>query len=64
LAEQCYVGGETARLVVKEEDQERALDALRREGIHLISLTPVRATLEDYFMKQLQSAESPVEVHA
>jgi ABC-2 type transport system ATP-binding protein len=64
LAEQCYVGGETARLVVKEEDQERALDALRREGVHLISLTPVRATLEDYFMKQLQSAESPVEVHA
>jgi ABC-2 type transport system ATP-binding protein len=64
LAEQCYVSGETARIVVKEEDQERALELLRRENLRLISLNPVRLTLEDYFMQQLTPAEKPVEVTA
>ena len=30
-----------------------ALDALRRQGSRLVSLTPVRATLEDYFIERL-----------
>jgi hypothetical protein len=47
---------------VKEEDQERALEVLRRENLRLISLNPVRLTLEDYFMQQLTPAEKPVEV--
>jgi len=64
LAERSYVSGDTARAVVKEENQERALDALRREGLHLISLNPVRATLEDYFMQQLTPADDAVEVTA
>jgi ABC-2 type transport system ATP-binding protein len=64
LAEQCYVSRDTARAVLKEENQERALDALRREGMHLISLTPVRATLEDYFMQQLRPADTAAEVTA
>ena len=63
-SEECYVTGDTARAVMKEENQERALDALRREGLHLISLTPVRATLEDYFMQQLKPAQTPEEVTA
>src|SRR5438270_673320 len=64
LAERSYVSGDTACAVVKEENQERALDALRREGLHLISLNPVRATLEDYFMQQLTPADDAVEVTA
>lgn len=62
LAEQCYTTGDTARAVLTEENQERALDALRREGLHLISLTPVRATLEDYFLQQVEPADTPAEV--
>jgi hypothetical protein len=50
--------------VVKQENQDRALDALRRESLHLISLNPVRLTLEDYFIQQLTPAEKPVEVTA
>jgi ABC-2 type transport system ATP-binding protein len=64
LAEQCCVSGDTCRAVLKEDNQDRALDALRREGLQLISLTPVRATLEDYFMQQLKLADAPVEVTA
>lgn len=64
LAEQCYVTGDTVRAVLKEENQERALDALCREGLHLISLIPVRATLEDYFMQQVKGVDTPVEVTA
>lgn len=64
LADECVVTGDTARAVIKEQNQERVLDTLRRENLHLISLTPVRATLEDYFMQKLQSADAPVEVTA
>jgi len=64
LVERCYVSGDTCRAVVKEENQDRALEALRRHGLHLISLNPVRATLEDYFMQKLTPADVPVEVTA
>jgi ABC-2 type transport system ATP-binding protein len=64
LVEEHYVSGNTSRAVIRVANQERALDALRRENVQLISLTPVRATLEDYFMQQLKSAEPQVEVTA
>ena len=64
LAEQCYVSGDTSRAVMKEENQESAMDTLRREGLHLVSLTPVRSTLEDYFMQQLKPADMATEVTA
>jgi len=64
LAERSYVSSDTVRAIVKEENQERTLDALRRENLQLVSLNPVRLTLEDYFMQQLTPAEDPVEVTA
>jgi ABC-2 type transport system ATP-binding protein len=64
LGAECHVTGETVRAVIAEEQQEAALEALRRERLKLISLTPVRATLEDYFLQQLQASETPVEVTA
>src|SRR5947209_10744787 len=64
LGAECYVTGDTVRAVVNEESQEMAIDALRRENIHLISLTPVRATLEDYFVQKLKPADKPTEVTA
>jgi len=34
------------------------LDALRRERLRLISLTPVRVSLEDYFVAQVKPEQA------
>jgi len=51
-----HVAGDTVRAVVAETEQEMALEALRQEQLRLISLTPVRMSLEDYFVAQLGDA--------
>ena len=43
--------------VLPEEHQDAALDVLRREHIKLISLTPVRRSLEEYYIQKLRPAE-------
>ena len=53
LGADAHVSGETVRAVLSEEAQDAALEALRRERLHLISVTPVRTSLEDYFVAQL-----------
>jgi ABC-2 type transport system ATP-binding protein len=53
LGAECHTAGDTTRAVIDEENQEAALEALRRERLRLISVTPVRMSLEDYFMTQL-----------
>jgi ABC-2 type transport system ATP-binding protein len=53
LGAECHFAGETIRVVIAEENQDIALDALRRERARLISVTPVRTSLEDYFIAQL-----------
>jgi ABC-2 type transport system ATP-binding protein len=57
LGAECHVTGDTVRAVLSEENQDAAMDALRREGLRLISMTPVRASLEDYFVQKLNSRE-------
>jgi ABC-2 type transport system ATP-binding protein len=59
---ECHATGETVRAVVAENLQDAALDALRRQGTRLISLTPVRATLEDYFVERLGERAEKLEV--
>lgn len=54
LEGESHVAGNTVRSLLPEKNQDAALDALRHEGLRLISLTPVRASLEDYFMAQLK----------
>jgi ABC-2 type transport system ATP-binding protein len=49
----------TTRVVVGEENQDAVLDALGQDGLRLISLTPVRASLEDYFLAQLGRRAKP-----
>jgi ABC-2 type transport system ATP-binding protein len=56
MAEESHVSGQTVRAIVREENQEAAIDLLRREGLSLVSLVPVRASLEDYFVAQLTPA--------
>jgi ABC-2 type transport system ATP-binding protein len=61
---ECHVSGETVRAVLAEDQQDIALDILRRENLRLISLTPVRATLEDYFLEKLGADKPRTEVTA
>ena len=57
LGPECHVTGDTVRAVVAEESQELVIDALRRERLRLISLVPVRTTLEQYFVEKLKRSE-------
>jgi len=43
---------------------DAALDALRRERCRLVSVNPVRGTLEEYFVQQMQSPAAPAAVSA
>ena len=64
LGAEWYVRGDNVRALLPEEKQEEALEIIRREHLRLVSLTPLRATLEDYFLQKLKPQDSPVEVHA
>jgi ABC-2 type transport system ATP-binding protein len=57
LGGECYVTGEMARSILDEDQLDASVDALRRAGLKLVSVTPVRATLEDYFVAKLSPAE-------
>jgi len=56
LGAECHVTGDTVRAVLAESQQDAAIDALRRERIRLIAITPVRTSLEQYFVAKLQGA--------
>jgi ABC-2 type transport system ATP-binding protein len=58
LKAECFVTGDTVRAVLDESQQDAAIEVLRRERLRLISLTPVRASLEDYFLSQVQPAST------
>ena len=53
LGVECRPAGDTVRAVLPEEHQDLVVDALLRERLRLISLTPMRISLEDYFVAQL-----------
>jgi ABC-2 type transport system ATP-binding protein len=61
LTGDCRLIGERARAVLNESQQDAAIDALRRERQRLISITPLRTSLETYFMEKLQHVEAPAE---
>ena len=58
LGAECHVTGETLRAVISENQQDAAIDALRRERIRLIAITPLRTSLEAYFVEKLQRSET------
>jgi ABC-2 type transport system ATP-binding protein len=60
LGAECHVTGDTVRAVLAESQQDAAIDALRRERMRLIAITPVRTSLEEYFIEKLQQAETSV----
>jgi len=57
LGAESHLTGEMARAIVREEQLDAAIDAIRRANLKLISVTPVRSTLEDYFVAKLSPAE-------
>ena len=59
LGAEVHPAGETTRAVLPEEKLDAAIDALRRQHARLLSVTPVRGTLEDYF---LEKTAHPAEV--
>jgi ABC-2 type transport system ATP-binding protein len=58
LGAECHVTGDTVRAVLSEKQQDAAIDALRRERLALLAVTPVRMSLEDYFVEKLQHSET------
>jgi ABC-2 type transport system ATP-binding protein len=65
LGARCHVAAEVVRARLPEAALDAGLDALRAAGLRVTSVTPVRATLEDYFLERIGS-ERPgtVEVQA
>jgi len=51
-----HIAGDTVRAILPEASQDASIDALRRERLRLISVTPVRTSLEDYYLQKLQPA--------
>ena len=58
LGADCHVTGETVRCILPERQQDAAIDALRRERLRLIAITPLRTSLESYFVEKLQHSQT------
>jgi ABC-2 type transport system ATP-binding protein len=58
LGADYHVTGDTVRATIGANQQDAAIDALRREHLRLIALTPVRTSLEDYFVEKLRHSET------
>jgi len=58
LGAECHVTGDTVRAIVAESKQDAAIDALRRERMRLIAITPLRTSLEAYFVEKLQHSQT------
>jgi ABC-2 type transport system ATP-binding protein len=58
LGAECHVTGDRVRAIVSENQQDAIIDALRRERQRLIAITPVRTSLEAYFVEKLRRAET------
>jgi ABC-2 type transport system ATP-binding protein len=57
LGAEARVSGDMVNAVLPEEQQDAALEVLRRERLKLISLTPVRSSLEEYYIQKLRPTE-------
>jgi ABC-2 type transport system ATP-binding protein len=58
LGVEARVSGDMVNAVLDEEKQDPVLEVLRREKIRLISLTPVRSSLEEYYVQKLRPREN------
>jgi ABC-2 type transport system ATP-binding protein len=52
------VSGDMVNAILAEDQQDAALEVLRRERLKLISLNPVRSSLEEYYIQKLRAVEA------
>jgi ABC-2 type transport system ATP-binding protein len=64
LTAEYHLTGDTVRAMIREANQDAAIDALRREGRRIISVTPVRTSLEEYFVRKLKVSETAAGVRS
>jgi ABC-2 type transport system ATP-binding protein len=57
LGATVHATGESVRAQLPEAKQDAAIDTLRRHKARLLSITPVRSTLEDYFLGKLEASQ-------
>ncbi len=60
LGAEGQVSGDTARAVLEDSQLDTVIDLLRRERCRLISVNPVRGTLEEFFMEKMNLAGTSV----
>jgi ABC-2 type transport system ATP-binding protein len=58
LGGECHATGDRVRVIIAENQQDAVIDILRRERQRLISVIPVRTSLEAYFVEKLRCAET------
>jgi ABC-2 type transport system ATP-binding protein len=58
LGVEARVSGDMVNAVVAVEQQDAALEILRHENLRLISLTPVRSSLEEFYIQKLRMREN------
>jgi ABC-2 type transport system ATP-binding protein len=64
LTSESHLTGDTVRAVVLEGHEDAVIDALRRERLHIVSLTPVRTSLEEYYVRKLKPSEAAAGVRS
>ncbi len=53
-----HVGKDSVRAVAPESSEDAVIDALRRDRLHIISVTPVRTSLEEYYLQNLKPSQA------
>jgi len=61
LGAEALISGAVVNAVLPEEQQDAALEVLRTERLKLISLTPMRNSLEEYYIQKIQPSEGETE---
>jgi ABC-2 type transport system ATP-binding protein len=61
MSREVHASGETVRATIAQAELDAAIDAIRRARGRLLSVTPVRASLEDFFLEKLADS-TPVEM--
>jgi ABC-2 type transport system ATP-binding protein len=57
LGAQGQITADTARAEIEDSQLDAAIDILRREHCRLISVNPVRGTLEEFFMQKMKAPD-------
>src|SRR5271170_2546854 len=58
LGAEIHVTPDRVRAIIDESQQDAVIDSLRRERQRLVAITPVRTSLEAYFVEKLRHVET------